>query len=65
MTPDEKKQYEAGDTETQPIKPQHIKIKHTFESNLKLDGYVYFAQKQRQTEFKGQKVNKIIGEIKK
>ncbi len=72
LSPEEKKKYEVN-TLTPKIqeadqgpKGTKIKIKHTFDSmgGLQLDGYVYFAQKMRQTEFKDRKVKNILQLIK-
>lgn len=68
LSPEEKKKYEVNEQTPKPQqfepgpKGTKIKIKHSFESmgGLKLDGYVYFAQKMRQTDFKDKKVKNIL-----
>ena len=70
LSTEEKKKYEAAPldptTTSNGSKGTRIKIKHTFEDmgGLQLDGYVYFAQKMRQTEFKDKKVKNILQLIK-
>jgi len=53
MSTEDKRKYElpsetAKTIESIRTQPQQIKIKHSFEGcDLKLDGYVYYAQKMR------------------
>lgn len=62
MSAEQRAKYDQpSEKEVERVTPQKIKIKHTFEgSDLKLDGYVYFAQKMRQTDLKGKKIGEVL-----